>query len=142
LNADLNGLNDASKHHLNAYPNALNAGLNVRQNDPNTHPNVHQNGASNGLNGAHLNAPNVQPNADPNAQTFGLNTANDVRSDDKEDAMKALLAFYQGKPGGSYSEAASVIGRSKGTIAGYVRELEERGCIVRANGQVLVKEEV
>ena len=66
-------------------------------------------------------------------QTERLNAANDVRQSRKEEATRALLAFFGENPGAAYAAAGESVGRSKSWVASTVRELEAVGK-VRKNG--------
>lgn len=44
----------------------------------------------------------------------------------KPDAIERLLSIYRSNPEASYEEIARAIGRSKGTVANYVKELKQR----------------
>ena len=44
----------------------------------------------------------------------------------KEEALERMLELYRSNPGASYEEIGRAIGRSKGTVANYVKELKEQ----------------
>jgi len=60
--------------------------------------------------------------------------ANRARASNKDQALRALLAFYRSNPNATLKEAGAAIGRSKSTVSNYLDELETTGRIHR-NGQ-------
>jgi hypothetical protein len=56
----------------------------------------------------------------------------------KEEALERMLEHYRSNSGASYEEIGRAIGRSKGTVAIYTKELRERQRIRFTNGSVEV----
>lgn len=75
--------------------------------------NVHANGAD-----VQLNESSAAYDHDPNRETKGLS---------KSEAMERLLNLFADNPHATYEQIAATIGRSKTTVANYMRELKEEG---------------
>jgi hypothetical protein len=56
----------------------------------------------------------------------------------KVEAMNAMLNVYRQNPDASLAEVGRAIGRSKGTVANYLKELEQAGRISRNGDGVVV----
>jgi ribosomal protein L29 len=67
-----------------------------------------------------------------------LNDANAARAAEKAEALNTLLTVYQSNPNTSLADAGRAIGRSKGTVANYLNELEQAGRISRNGGGIVV----
>lgn len=74
---------------------------------------VHSNGAD-----VQMNESLADYDPDPYRETEGLS---------KSEAMERLLNLYADNPHATYEQVAAVIGRSKTTVANYMRELKEEG---------------
>lgn len=79
---------------------------------------------------------NGKVNASEQAETVNLdnlNKANQARRLNREQALNALVEFFERRPDGSYSQAGRSVGRSKSWVSGAVSDLEDEGQL-RRNG--------
>lgn len=68
-----------------------------------------------------------------------IERARAVRTDNKEQAMNALLDFFEQHPNATLNEAGQYIERAKSTVSNYLNELEEAGKLRRTDdGRVVV----
>jgi predicted transcriptional regulator len=66
------------------------------------------------------------------SESVTIEHARQTRTAKKRELMQQLLEIFRTKPNATLSELASIIGRSKSTIGGYLSELETAGLIQKS----------